>query len=164
MNGCVIAREPRDRSNPITGVCKCEIATLPLVARNDDVTISSAFAIVLAPLATVVWWSDIAETIFQKVSIGFPSRCAYNPSPVRSQRAQGKRDRKEINPNAKLTGPRMSGYTAGGAVSGRPRCPQRKGPTGGWVERGRRGLITATGPAGCVTHPRRYFRIGVRSR
>ncbi len=43
---------------------------------------------------------------------------------------------------------------AGGAASGSPPTPsarvpgpQRKGPTGGWVERGRRGLIAATGPA-----------------
>ena len=46
-------------------------------------------------------------------------------------------------------------------VNGRPRLAQRKGPTGGWVERGRRGLITATGPAGRATHPIEYFRIEV---
>ena len=64
-----------------------------------------------------------------------------------------------ISLNPKLTELRMSGYTAGGAVSGRPRRPQRKGPTGGWVKRGRRGLITATGPAGWAAHPTRYSRI-----
>src|SRR3990172_4509675 len=72
------------------------------------------------------------------------------------------------NPDPKLTGLWISAYPAGGAVSGRPPTPsarvpgpQRKGPTGGWVERGRRGLITATGPAGPATHPTGYFRIGV---
>ncbi len=74
-----------------------------------------------------------------------------------------------VSPNPKLTGLWISAYRAGGAVSGRPPTPparvpgpQRKGPTGGWVERGRRGLITATGPAGPTTHGTGYFRIGVR--
>ncbi len=67
------------------------------------------------------------------------------------------------SPNPKLAGLWISAYPAGGAVSGRPRRPQQKGPTGGWVERGRRGLITATGPAGPTTHHTGYLRIGARS-
>ena len=75
-----------------------------------------------------------------------------------------------LHPNPKSTGLWISAYRAGGAVSGRPPTPparvpdpQRKAPTGGWVERGRRGLITATGPAGPMTHRTGYLRIGVRS-
>ena len=62
----------------------------------------------------------------------------------------------------------MSGYPAGGAVSGRPPTPsarvpgpQRKGPIGEWVERGRRGLITATGPAGRLLTSLDIFRLGL---
>jgi hypothetical protein len=40
----------------------------------------------------------------------------------------------------------MAWDPAGGTASC-PRRPQRKGPTGGWVERGRRGQLAVTGPA-----------------
>ena len=77
------------------------------------------------------------------------------------QRKSRPSGRATVSPDPKLKWACPHAAGAGGAAHGRLGRPQRKGPTGGWVERGRPGLGVATGSAPAAVNPRELFRIRV---